>query len=712
MEKSRSILWASILIAGLFLLPVVLSVLPGTGVEAAVQTIHVDKDNTDSPWDGSEANPYQEISDAITAALDGDGDIIIVHESTIDYNSISIDNNDDGLTIQAATGESPVIDGGNSGDVVYITGDDITIDGLTIEGSGGTDDADAGIEINNADNCEISNCVVSVDGKGIWLRSSTKCLIGNNTCNGNGEDNIALWSSGSSSSNENTISDNEASNSLGGRGIYIYNSAYTNILRNVASTNKLHGIALVLGTHAVISHNVANGNTGSLGSQGKGVLLNYYSTGSDNNVITHNHLEDNTAYGILMQSNCDNNDAYRNAIIDCNNQADDSGSGNDWFDSTEKGNYWSDYTGVDADPNGIGDSDYVISGTIVDQKPLFHHIENTDTVTMYQTIDDSSVSTTPALDEVNSGDTIYLGPGKDESPTGVDGRYREAITIDDALDYLVFKGAGMGETTICGGITVEAGADYVEITGLKVTTVSRIGIEVGDGIETTTGIYIHENDCSGNGLNTGNDYGIKLTKVSQSNIEDNICSDTEFHGIYIYNSCDNNEIERNTCEDNGYDGIRMETNCDGNSIIDNDCDSNGDKGINLRVTCGTSTEPNTIQDNTCDGNTNYGIVLNSCDDNLIANNWIKNNGDYGIKLTNGAENNDIHHNDLENNNDPENNDEPSQGYDSDSGHTNTWDDGSDTGNYWDNYGGSGDYSLDGGESNVDDEPQTSSVRGW
>jgi len=93
----------------------------------------------------------------------------------------------------------------------------------------------------------------------------------------------------------------------------------------------------------------------------------FYNTISGN-IIMANH------YGIDL-SWSSNNIIYLNDFIDNTQHAyiGTSGYANFWDDGYPSGgNYWSDYTGVDADGDGIGDTPYVIDADNQDRYPLMN----------------------------------------------------------------------------------------------------------------------------------------------------------------------------------------------------------------------------------------------------------------------------------------------------------------------------------------------------
>jgi parallel beta-helix repeat protein len=84
--------------------------------------------------------------------------------------------------------------------------------------------------------------------------------------------------------------------------------------------------------------------------------------------ITYNELRENTL-GVSL-SGCRGVTIHHNNFIDNTEQASDSETDlNQWDDGSE-GNYWSDYSGEDSPPDGIGDTAYDIDGNTYDNYPL------------------------------------------------------------------------------------------------------------------------------------------------------------------------------------------------------------------------------------------------------------------------------------------------------------------------------------------------------
>jgi parallel beta-helix repeat protein len=96
---------------------------------------------------------------------------------------------------------------------------------------------------------------------------------------------------------------------------------------------------------------------------------------SSNNTLTGNTASNNE-YGICygktdVNYNNSNNLIYHNDFVNNLQHVTIQNSVNTWDDGYPSGgNYWSDYTGIDADGDGIGDTPYVINHNNMDQFPL------------------------------------------------------------------------------------------------------------------------------------------------------------------------------------------------------------------------------------------------------------------------------------------------------------------------------------------------------
>jgi len=133
-------------------------------------------------------------------------------------------------------------------------------------------------------------------------------------------------------------------------GIYLFESS-----NNI--TNNTIGIWL----HTFSAYNSISGN--NITNNNDGIMFN----DSSNNNISGNNITNNND-GIMFNDSSNNN-IYHNNFINNHVQAYPLRSSNTWDNGVE-GNYWSNYTGVDSNHDGIGDSWVQIDENNTDHYPL------------------------------------------------------------------------------------------------------------------------------------------------------------------------------------------------------------------------------------------------------------------------------------------------------------------------------------------------------
>jgi parallel beta-helix repeat protein len=310
-----------------------------------------------------------------------------------------------------------------------------------------------------------------------------------------------------------------------GRGIQLGYSSSNTISRNTVS-NSHQGIHLTRS-----SDNQIYENTVTLNDYGIYIL----SWSSYNNVVYHNNITNNT----------------QNAYADGNNQWDDG--------YPSGGNFWSDYDGIDADGDGIGDTPYDIPSFpyIYDQDryPLMYpwqgiavFVDDDADPAWY---DSTHVRTIQeGIDSVTDGGAVYVYNGTYYENAIVD---KQLYLIGHDMDSVIVDGGGSGDV-------FSLSADGALIKGFTMrNSGSYAGIVLSSDYNT-----IFANSLTNNG------YGIYLNDSSNYNsiLQNKIGYNG--YGIYIADFSDSSKIYHNDFIAN-----TQSAHDECNNIWDDGCPSGG-----------------------------------------------------------------------------------------------------------------------------------------
>jgi len=339
-------------------------------VKADLKTIYVDNGNTTGPWNGTSNHPYQNITSALGHA--SANDTIYVNDGTY-YENLVVNRT---VTLVGENIETTIIDGGDMGNVMEVTADNVTITGFTIR-NGGKEWPNSGIALFNAKNCNVSRNKITDNWHGIRIsENSNNISISRNNITNNWECIMLYFSSNNSISENNMKTKN-------GFGIFLHYSSRNSISRNNI-TNNMYGIELDFCSN----YNLISGN--NITNNSDGIRFDHSSL----NTLSRNNITANSQHGLRLSGNSDYNSLWGNKITNnlCGIRIEHSANnsifhnnlvenqrhiitqesyGNFWDDDyLSGGNYWSNYNGVDADSDGIGDTPYLIDATDIDRYPL------------------------------------------------------------------------------------------------------------------------------------------------------------------------------------------------------------------------------------------------------------------------------------------------------------------------------------------------------
>ena len=291
---------------------------------------------------GSGPNNYTTIQEAIDDAVDGDT-VFVYDDSSPYYENVIIDKT---IMLIGENKQTTIINGSRKGNVVNISADFVIISSFSIQYSSLYSDSGAGIRIDNSDDCIISDCEISQNGRyGIFIWTSINCHIFGNTIS-KAYMGICIDFKGSDQGSpqciveDNMINDNSF-------GIYIQrNRDVVKILKNKISNNSIG-----IGMNYIFNHVKIKGNIiseGLIGVADHGDS-DYKKNSKTIITISENAISSNDWYGVyiidsgqsvIYKNNFENNDV--NAYFKLYNLK--NCFRNKWS-FLLKGNYWDDWTG-------------------------------------------------------------------------------------------------------------------------------------------------------------------------------------------------------------------------------------------------------------------------------------------------------------------------------------------------------------------------------
>jgi parallel beta-helix repeat protein len=336
----------------------------------------------------------------------------LTHVSNVTISNVNVMGFGYGIYLQSSTLNN-ILDSNvtfNEGNIYLGDSYNNTIIGNTI-----TNGAEA-IQLSSSFNNTIFSNSLSYNYYGVWSRfnSDENVISGNNiTENNNG---IHLDSSSSNTISRNNVTANnyhgiylsESSNNTISENDITYNSFVpggSGIMLDFSSNNVLSGNSIIANNWWGINPSSSNNNT-IFGNNIRNNKVGINSDSSDFNIVSANNIIDNGELGIYFESSSNNTLHHNNLINNANQVVVDLDYANNWDDGIE-GNYWSNYTGVDLNYDGIGDIWHEISENNTDHYPLMGPFHSFNT-TLGRPVNVISNSTIEGFQYFESNSTIKM----------------------------------------------------------------------------------------------------------------------------------------------------------------------------------------------------------------------------------------------------------------------------------------------------------------
>ena len=441
-------------------------------------------------------NKYQTVIDGNST-----GNVLSISASNVTVNGFTIQrssaNGGSGIYLGDASLGSNV-----SGNIILYNGRGICVNSSSnniISGNTVSSCASNGISlIQSVNNVVSGNSVTgNTQGSGVLLYGSSFNTISNNTLNNN-SDGIEFSSSDGTSygiySSNNTVSGNIVeSNSF--IGVAFWYSSNNFIAGNKVNSNSFYGMYICASTGATIFNNSVTGNGNDAGRAGIDIYGSFNCTvyqnkilnnpfgglnvdyGSEDNAIFENNIANN-GVGIFIFNYAKNNIFYHNNVVSNTQQVSSDVSQNVWDNGyASGGNYWSDYTGIDANADGLGDTPYVINSVNKDNFPFMNPVTIVNPVIIAPTPTPTPKLETTVSATTDNGSIVIL-------------TFKGNVSVDQIFNLTVATNQSAKITIISFTVTGENGT-----TGFSNITIPMSEMSYG----TTPTIYIDNQPAEGQG---------------------------------------------------------------------------------------------------------------------------------------------------------------------------------------------------------------------
>ena len=333
---------------------------------------------------------FTTIQGAINDIKTDDGDTILV-DSNVFYEHVVINKS---VILIGEAPTSTIIDGNRTSGVITIVADNVNITGFTIRNSGDFSEglSTYGVLVESNNNYLAKNIIIE-NSYGIVLSTSNNNTLRENNMTNNvlnfgigWDPTLGIFHFLHNIDESNTVNSspiyywiNQHNRQIPTDAGCIYAINSTNIIvKDIATA---HDIICFAGTNDSRIENVSS-DSGVIcltSSQNNTLFSNAMKNSqlsliySINNIVVGNTISD-AKLGIYLFGPSYNNTIYHNNLINntksayihtCNHN-----SPKNFWDNGFEGNYWSNYTGIDSDHDGIGNSWHIIDQNNTDHRPL------------------------------------------------------------------------------------------------------------------------------------------------------------------------------------------------------------------------------------------------------------------------------------------------------------------------------------------------------